>query len=32
MYFKDRERLEMALKSEAGIDQALAFFTQQLGI
>jgi hypothetical protein len=29
---QDRERLEMALKSEAGIDQALAFFTQQLGI
>ena len=30
--FQDRERLEMATKSEAGIDQAIAFFTQQLGI
>jgi len=29
---QDRERLEMATKSEAGIDQAIAFFTQQLGI
>jgi len=29
---QDRERLEMALKSEAGIEQALTFFTQQLGI
>jgi len=29
---QDRDRLEMATKSEAGIDQAIAFFTQQLGI